>query len=120
VKIMTELHPRECLVRLLSNGQIAPAIKVRTMDAPQGPAHRPAALKPTKQVQVLPTKFVEGSNVPARQIKFSKALMDKIVDNENEGTPKYESQPARFGSVRDLLAMHSSSRNKVTKQKDNE
>lgn len=116
VKLMTELHPRECLVRLLSNGQIAPAIKVRTMDAPRGGVHRPATLKPTKQM--LPAKFVEGSNKPQRQIKFSKELLDKIADDEGKYKPKSETQPTRFSSVKELLSMHSSSRSKITKHKD--
>jgi len=118
IKIMTELHPRECLVRLLSNGQIAPAIKARTMDAPIVTTNRVEELK--RSEQILPEKFKEGSTAPRRQITFSKKLMEKIIDSEKGNSPKKTYQPPAgiFGNVRDLLAMHSSSRDKVNKKKD--
>jgi hypothetical protein len=116
VKIMTELHPRECLVRLLSNGQVAPAIKVRTVDAPLPAVSKADDLKRSKQV--LPEKFVEGAQGPKRQIRFSKSLMDKITQSEqHEQPPEASRQPAvHSGGVRDLLAMHSSSRTKLKKK----
>jgi hypothetical protein len=118
IKIMTELHPRECLLRLLTNGQIAPAIKARTMDAPVVTARKVEDLK--RAEQILPEKFVEGAGTAKRQIKFSKTLMDKIAASEDEvqTTEAYQPPATRFGSVRDLLAMHSSSRSKVNKKKD--
>lgn len=66
VKIMTELHPRECLVRVLSGGQVVPAIKARTLDAPQPDAatmaQKEAKLKEYKHDKgKRPVKFVEGS-----------------------------------------------------------
>lgn len=121
IKIMTELHPRECLVRLMTNGQIVPAIKARTMDAPVVSERRVADIQRVEQI--LPEKFVEntGSGTQApRQIKFSKALLDKIAESENSeigGHPEASYKPpSRFGGVRDLLAMHSSSRAKVNKK----
>jgi hypothetical protein len=118
IKIMTELHPRECLVRLLSNGQIAPAIKVRTMDAPVVTARSNEELKRAKQI--LPEKFIEGANESKRPIKFSKGLIDKITENENDESvlATAKAEDTRFSGVRDLLAMHSSSRQKVNKKKD--
>lgn len=114
VKIMTELNPRECLIRVLSNGQVVPAVKARTVDAPL--AHRRTATqKPLEQV--LPSKFIEVPAGQKRQISFSKELLDKIAASEvvpSEPAP----QQSRFSSVRDLLAMHSSSRDKVNKHKD--
>lgn len=116
VKIMTELHPRECLVRLLSNGQVAPAIKARTVDAPAAAASKPPALK--RAEQILPEKFVESKGGAKRQIRFSKSLMDKITGSEGDGRAQEEPRPqaVRFGGVRDLLAMHSSSRTKIKKK----
>ena len=117
VKLMTELHPRECLVRLLSNGQIAPAFKARTMDAPVVNGSRVEKLKAAEQV--LPEKFVEGTAAPKRQIKFSKEMMEIIADNPDAAADTVQYQtPKRFSSVRDLLAMHSSSRDKVNNKKD--
>jgi Helicase HerA, central domain len=67
VKIMTELHPRECLVRVLSGGQVVPAIKARTLDAPVADAstlaHKEAELQEYKQkANKKPSKFVETSS----------------------------------------------------------
>ncbi|HSX33156.1 MAG TPA: DUF87 domain-containing protein [Candidatus Saccharimonadales bacterium] len=110
IKIMTELHPRECLVRVLSNGQIAPCVKARTMDAPQVASHSGADLKPVEQL--LPQKFVEGVSAPKRTLATD--------GSEPPVTIQASSPPptARFSGVRDLLAMHSSSRAKITKDKD--
>lgn len=119
IKMMTELHPRECLIRLMSNGQVTPAIKARTVDAPIVKAHRSQDLKHSEQV--LPEKFVEGTGRQKRQIAFSKALMEKIIKEESRSPQEpYQAPPTIFGSVRDLLATHSSSRTKVNKKKDEE
>jgi hypothetical protein len=117
IKMMTDLHPRECLIRLMSNGQVTPAIKARTVDAPVIKAHEIKDLKPAEQV--LPEKFVEGIEKPKKNIAFSKDLMDKILQEEADSPPQdaYQPSPTIFGNVRDLLAMHSSSRDKVNKKK---
>lgn len=116
VKMMTELHPRECLIRLMSNGQVAPALKARTMDAPVVETHKAEDLKQAEQV--LPEKFVENAEKPKRQIAFSKELMDKIIQEEAAHPQEpYQAPPSIFGNVRDMLAMHSSSRAKVNKKK---
>lgn len=62
VKIMTSLHPRECIVRVLANGQVIPAVKARTLDAPatKNPASS-GKLKPYKQVD-MPEKFQEKAS----------------------------------------------------------
>ena len=67
VKIMTELHPRECLVRVLANGQVVPAFKARTLDAPKstGKPAGEAKLKPIKQAN-MPVKFDEKTAVTAK------------------------------------------------------
>jgi hypothetical protein len=68
VKIMTELHPRECLIRLSANGQINPALKARTADAVTM-SHPEASQDPNKLApyeQTLPTKFVEGTQLAAQ------------------------------------------------------
>jgi len=118
VKMMTELHPRECLIRVLANGQVTPCIKARTMDAPTVSAPKNTDLKLSQQV--LPEKFKEGAHTVKKQINFSKELIDMIAEDK-QATPdtvQYQS-PKRFSSVSELLAMHSSSRERVTKRKDN-
>lgn len=60
IKIMTELHPRQCLVRVMSNGQIAPCIKAWTMDAPES-VRTVKSFRNTIQ-KLLPEKFVETKN----------------------------------------------------------
>lgn len=71
VKIMTELHPRECLVRVLANGQVVPTVKARTLDAPhahEGHKTSPDALKTYKQTAPkLPAKFEEKSTDTVRE-----------------------------------------------------
>ncbi len=117
VKMMTELHPRECLIRVLSNGQVLPAVKARTMDAPKVNKNNMPDLKAAKQI--LPEKFIEHSSTPHRTIKFSKEMMDMIAQDKDTSEDKTSyTTPKRFSNVSELLAMHSSSRMKVNKKKD--
>jgi hypothetical protein len=56
-KLMTELHPRECLARLTANGQILPAVRARTVDTTaRAPAHPQAAVAPKQR---LPSQFIK-------------------------------------------------------------
>lgn len=119
VKIMTELHPRECLVRLLHNGQIAPAIKARTVDAPVVGAKHDK--KQELVEQKLPKKFVEGAEVHKKKISFSKEFIEQLADSAERGEIIKSDEghlPARrgVGSLRDLLAIHSSSRSRIAKK----
>ena len=58
-KLMTELHPRECLARLTANGQMLPAVRARTLDiAPRASDNVRLSTKPK---QDLPTQFVKRS-----------------------------------------------------------
>lgn len=114
VKIMTELHPRECLVRVISNGQIAPAFKARTMDAPEAVAAAAVDLKP--YAKALPQKFVEKGEQPGEHIEFSQEYQKMLV--EAKKNPQPEATKVNFTGIKDLLASHSSSRLKVNKEKD--
>jgi hypothetical protein len=65
-QFMTELHPRECLVRVSANGQIIPVFKARTLDigTDQSQDSRDKIVlheaKPIEAPKV--TKFIEGTN----------------------------------------------------------
>ncbi len=135
IKMMTELHPRECLVRVLANGQVVPAVKARTMDAPSAQAYtiiNPSKLQPYKQQPVaLPAKFQEGQaevlhDMPAEQTAL---LVQK--SSEQGAKPKRmgalalskfkdEEQPTPVASapfnLSELLAQQSSSRIAISKE----
>ncbi len=58
VKLMTELSPRECLVRIAAQGQVLPSFKARTLDVPVAVAsiqEEDLVALPTQQQ--LPEKF---------------------------------------------------------------
>lgn len=64
IKYMTDLHPRECLLRLSANGQILPVFKARTMDIESSqtvPAAKAKNLVAYKKSKPKPSKFVEDS-----------------------------------------------------------
>jgi len=67
-QLMTELHPRECLVRVSANGQIIPVFKARTLDIGDTPSAsrlkiQTDELKTAKAVETPKiNKFVEGQN----------------------------------------------------------
>lgn len=130
VKIMTELHPRECLVRVLANGQVVPAIKARTLDAPtteRGMTHNsPDSLKKIAQTTPsLPAKFQESrvkstpdiSHIPDETTPPDDTFSPDPGQSQHTTSQSLESlQPQTF-NLSDLLAEHSSSRLKITKEK---
>lgn len=118
VKIMTELHPRECLVRVMSNGQVAPCFKARTMDAPEPQKHLEKDLKP---VQHLPEKFAEIDGEKKQQgLQFSDDFQKMLQKRPNEVSSNSTVKTYSFTGMNDLLASHSSSREKVNMKENKE
>lgn len=116
IKIMTELHPRECLVRILANGQVVPAVKARTLDAPKiehGRASQETELRayPSSKT-TLPEKFRENTYAAPPQSVNQPATTAK----ETQTTTSSNEHSAAF-NLSDLLTQHSSSRLKI-KRKD--
>lgn len=119
VRLLTELHPREVMVRVLSNGQVAPCIKARTVDAPKSQPN--AQQQAPQELKALPQKFVEGTHGERKPIKFSKQFIEEIASDPDEVwapsmKPKEKQQPKPTGGLRDLLSLHSSSRIKLKKK----
>lgn len=124
VRLMTELHTRECLVRVMNNGQIATCVKARTIDAEDHRIDGPGGQHAPKLKQARPDKFVESTAVgPERKINFSKELLDLVNKEGGEETAATTPQPEakRFQgfNIRDLLSSQSSSRKKINKDKEN-
>lgn len=116
VKIMTELHPRECLVRVMSNGQMAPCIKTRTVDAPEGRRYDNGKLPDLKPV--LPEKFVEGVHATPKPIEFSSDFLEKLTTSDSLQSYEATKPTKRETNIKDLLGLHSSSRIKLGSRKD--
>lgn len=132
VKLMTELNPRECLLRLSSKGQINPAIKARTVDAPAPAvrAYEEIVLEKVDRVE-LPAKFVEStaeSDLPVAQAGVAgqspshhhqpKAYGAAVLGAYNPAEPtRQESEGGRL-SLKQLLAKHSSSRINLKNRND--
>ncbi len=102
-KLMTELHPRECLIRVASGGQVLPCVRGRTVDTPHRVsdvigAHA-AKLKPFAQ-QHLPEQF-------------TLAATPQPVQPVN--APQAPKPPAMSASMEALLKASSSSRRPIEK-----
>lgn len=137
VKIMTELHPRECLVRVVASGQVVPAVKARTVDAPNSVPTSPGSAKLSSYKQTktaLPTKFQEGEQaVPKMDISTPVQSSPTAPNTEpvsatspsalgRSAIAKTKTEEARATTKRfnlsELLAEHSSSRLKVNQRKE--
>lgn len=98
IKIMTELHPRECLVRVLSNGQVAPALKARTLDAPNAvPSSNISTdeLKAQKQAPVaLPKKFNEKQAILSGYNQETAIQIPSSKDNKPEPSASKNTEPS--------------------------
>lgn len=114
IKILTELHPRECIVRVMAGGQVVPSVKARTVDAPI--SENKAPVKLVKETQRLPDKFIEGQHSQPHDIKFSPEFLEHIIEEKNDAEAEVQKPNRPFGGLRDLLASHSSSRDKVNKK----
>jgi hypothetical protein len=104
-KLMTELHPRECLVRVASNGQVLPAIRARTVDTP------------VRVANVLGGDKMKLSPYPQKELP-KQFVMDEVRQpNAAELSPPFETAPADAvkADVSDLLSQHSSSRKHIPK-----
>lgn len=147
VKIMTELHPRECLVRVSAGGQILPCVKAKTVDAPTyGTAanakideKKAAELKPYAQKE-LPTKFVEGvqedfapvsmheephlaiQQAAATAVTAQPPATAAIAQQPQPSVAPHQPAPApstnKRMSLSELLAAHSASSDLVNKRRD--
>lgn len=93
IKLMTELQPRECLVRVISNGQLSPCIKARTMDAPETIRTNKSSRRVAQKI--LPKKFVE--NEDDKKSNKDTSTQDKIH------TPNLPDPPIPKSSLYNLL-----------------
>lgn len=139
VKIMTELHPRECLVRVLANGQVVPCIKARTVDVPHAnaPTAKAQDLETYKKAK-LPTKFDENAARPApQQITMDPAPAAPpaaepnthqsnragrasafVLAHTGNDQPLPPNKDKRSFNLSDLLSQQSSSRFKINRRKE--
>lgn len=128
VKIMTELSPRECLVRLSANGQLYPALKARTQDVLASVTHAPivsSELESYKRVN-LPTKFVEKVPTDPQSLPTTEATtvsLPAVEQNVNATTQPQISIPQHHEpvvrevgmSMSEVLLAQNSSRFKLRK-----
>ncbi len=98
VKMMTELHPRDCIVRIASGGKILPAIKARTMDIGSSEIKTGAtdAELSSFDRQELPTKFAYSEKVelPTMDSVESKGMQDLPAVEQSPKSPEPSSNPA--------------------------
>lgn len=94
VKMMTELNPRDCLVRVASGGQISPAIKARTMDAPLTTSASTSHVKKT-ETKALPQKFVEqdAGTIPPLNLSAPNHPETAPTSPEKEPAVNFELDP---------------------------
>jgi len=125
VKIMTELSPRECLVRLSANGQLYPALKARTQDVIMPQSVAPANISPSELVDYkrskLPEKFVEKIAAETEALPQASAAVFAPVAHPQSVTPPPQ-QVAQVPlvsdigmSMADVLLTQGSSRIKLKK-----
>jgi len=122
VRMLTELHPRELVLRLSANGKINPCIKARTVDAPTAlHSHlgwsAPQLQSYTSPAAKLPIKFQEATAgaTPAGAPTVSTAPW---VQAEQARPPSQAPPPAPTPNLSQLLAEHSNSHLKVNKRKE--
>lgn len=102
-RMMIELSPRQCLVRLMARGQLYPCFMARTADAPQASLH--VAQRTKSAAQRLPAKYVEAEG----------QAVVSATPTVIEPPPAVSGQaPDGLG---DLLRQHSSSRQNIKDRK---
>ena len=93
VRILTELNPRECIVRVASGGQVLPCFKAKTVDVKTNKSaaakHTP---KPYKGQTIDVAKFVESKEKAPLPTVEPKLQSDTA---KNELAPKKVEKPYR-------------------------
>ena len=121
LRMLTELHPRECIVRLLSKGQLNACLKVRTLDAPE----RTRAVTPDIDLRAykqlpstkMPIKFVEQQAAAFASLGgASSSVLTPPGTPVNAGTA-VDASSSGF-NLSQILSEQSSSRLKVNKRKE--
>jgi hypothetical protein len=142
VKILTELNPRECLLRLSANGQLYPCVKAKTVDATFA-SNQPKSEVKLKEYQgriESPGKFVEkAQDAPLQSTQpldrptplnvHSTDVFEDVGHTEDFNLPigsykpNEQPMPSSNGAktpinLSELLAQNSSSRFLVNNRKD--
>lgn len=137
VQMLTNLHPRECFLRLSSGGQLLPCVKARTLDVTAAPVTaEDTELKPYDNPKEMPSKFVEEArqqlqslqHVAAPSISSQPAIIDAptLEDTSSPAsaatnTISNTSQPVpgqrEYLNLQDILASHSPARINAKKLK---
>jgi len=125
VKILTELSPRECLVRLSAGGQIIPCVKARTVEARffDSPLSNRPDLVAQPITSSMPQKFVESNVAPELRSVADRAdtvSSAESISLEHAQEMDHQARTESTGMINlsTLFAEHSSSRILVNKRKE--
>jgi hypothetical protein len=124
VRMLTELHPRELMMRLSANGKLNPCVKARTVDAPTIASEKqwtaPELSTYTPGPASLPKKFDESAAMAKSVEVLSSAPSSEAsapIAQLAPQPPAPPPEPIRM-NLSQLMASQSSSRRKVTKGKE--
>ena len=109
VRMLTELHPRELMIRLSGGGKVNPCVKARTVDAPTVASTQGWSAPHLTTYQAkpqLPAKFQEAAAAAGGQ-SLQPLQPEPAID---------ESAPKVF-NLAQLLAQHSSGRRKPNERR---
>lgn len=125
VRMLTELHPRELMMRLSANGKLNPCIKARTVDAPTVISEKswstPELATYAPAPPALPKKFEETavmvSNVASLPATPTAGVSPPQPVAATVGPPAPPPEPVSM-NLSQLLASQSQSHHKITKGKE--
>jgi hypothetical protein len=128
VRMLTELHPRELMMRLSANGKLVPCIKARTVDAPTLASEKgwstPELSTYFPGPAPLPKKFQESPQIAQNVAPAPQPAPDTGPAVQQVATAQVGPQPPPAPPVAmnlsELMASQSSSRKKVNKRKESE
>lgn len=117
-RFMTELHPRECLVRISANGQIVPVFKAKTLDIGDSNQGLPKAdkLEEAEAVDATPKlkKFKEGESASMDDVPEFKP--NAVVNSDN--VPSLNAPDSNTNSIGDSLTAPSAASAEITTHND--
>ena len=91
VKLMTEMSPRECLVRISAGGQMLPAFKAKTVFVEQSKQSNSTKLKKVPEAKAVPQKF---DRAKAASMEDLPSLTDSAPMSVPGGSPLDSAQQA--------------------------
>lgn len=111
IRYLTELHPRECIIRISANGQVLPCFKAKTVDVKSSMHNASDSSKPQESFTPKLKKFSEEASVSYPELTSTTNTMGgeqkktlpsntQITQKNTDTNPEYGESPEENTNIK--------------------